>query len=64
MRLPGPVARAGQLCAGDQLSCRVAECGGALGEVDGHGDGLDVGEGLGLAWPIRDLSWKDTVWSG
>jgi hypothetical protein len=26
MRLPGLVARAGQLCLGDQLSCRVAEC--------------------------------------
>ena len=49
MRLPGPVARAGQLCPGDQLSCRVAECRGDLGEVGGHGGGLDVGEGLGLA---------------
>ena len=49
MRPAGPVARAGQLRAGDQLSCRVAECRGDLGEVGGHGGGLDVGEGLGLA---------------
>jgi len=49
MRLPGPVARAGQLCAGDQLSCPVAQCGADLGEVGGHCGGLDVGEGLGGA---------------
>ena len=49
MRPAGPVARAGQLRAGDQLSCRVAECRGDLGEVGGHGGGLDAGEGLGLA---------------
>ena len=46
---PAWVARAGQLRAGDQLSCRVAECRGDLGEVGGHGGGLDAGEGLGLA---------------
>ena len=49
MRPARPVARAGQLRAGDQLSCRVAECRGDLGEVGGHGGGLDVGEGLEMA---------------
>ena len=31
------------------LSCRVAQCRGDLGEAGGHGGGLDLGEGLGLA---------------
>ena len=30
-------------------SCRGAQCRGDLGEVVGHGGGLDLGEGLGLA---------------
>jgi hypothetical protein len=44
-----PRCQGRQLCAGDQLSCRVAECRGDLGEVACHGGGLDVGEVLGGA---------------
>ena len=50
MRLPGPPPPGPDSCArGDQLSCRGAECRGDVGEIGGHGGGLDTGVGLGLA---------------